>query len=57
LLGLLPAVTLQLDVHGGDEDSKSISLRLSEVDLTDLENALKKARLQISELKKKSQGA
>lgn len=57
LLGLLPAVTLQLDLHGGDEDSKSISLRLSEVDLTDLENALKKARLQISELKKKSQGA
>lgn len=57
LVGLLPIVTLQLDLHKGDEGPKSISIRLSEDDVADLENLLKIARIEIDAVKKKSQGA
>jgi hypothetical protein len=45
--GLIPVVTLELELHMGD-DEKTIALRLPEPDLVKLEQALKVARLQLA---------
>jgi len=53
--GLIPTVTLELEVHEGDEE-KTIAIRLPEVDLARIEDVLKVARLQLAAAKKQFQG-
>jgi hypothetical protein len=53
--GLVPVVTLELEIHAGDEE-KTIAIRLPEDDLARIEQVLKIARLQLAVAKKQIPG-
>ena len=57
VVGFLPTLTLELEIHRGDETTKSIAIRLTEEDLTNLENVLNVARVELAAVKQKAQGA
>lgn len=50
-IGFIPAVTLEIHLHGGEESTKNISIRLPETDLASLEQALKIARTELEAAK------
>lgn len=53
--GLVPVVTLELEIHHADEE-KTFAIRLPEDDLVKMEQALKLARLQLAAAKKRVPG-
>ena len=56
VLGFAPSLTLELDLHGGEEN-KTISIRLGESDIVELEHALRAGRIELEAAKKKLEGA
>jgi hypothetical protein len=55
IAGLIPVITLELNLHMGEEE-KSIAVRLSEPDLVKLEQSLRVARLQLTAAKERFPG-
>jgi hypothetical protein len=53
IAGLVPMVTLVLEIHQAGEEEKAIALRLAETDLVKVEESLKLARLQLAAAKKR----
>ncbi len=51
--GLVPVVTLELEMHSKGEKEKTITLRLPEPDLVRIEEMIKVARLQLNAAKKR----